>query len=87
MDASSRHQNIEIAAGFNCRYRPAVQGINQPFALCLDGQVGIMAIRITWGCLRVAFFFSMIAPYAEIRARISETRHAVVRGPSFTGLG
>ena len=55
MDAGSGHQNIQIAPGFDCRYRPAAQGINQPFALRLCGEVGIMAIKITWGCLRVAF--------------------------------
>ena len=31
---------------------------------------------------------NMIASYTEaIRARMSSTRHAVTRGPSFTGLG
>ena len=32
------------------------------FALCLCGQIGIMAIRIIWGCLRVAFFLCHDAP-------------------------
>ena len=62
MNAGSWHENVQIPPRFDCRYRAAAQGVQEPCALRGSRQVGKIGI-VLWGCLRVAFSLLMLAPY------------------------